>query len=138
MAAVETSKGPRTYGNWRRPTSPGILGLGSVGTGLLLAGLVAIVITVMVADLLEAVIVTAVLGCVMLAVLTKDSHGKNVLSRGGARAAWWSAPIPAIPIGSASVAGGCSSAPASATTTSSTRSARWRASPVRWAGACRT
>lgn len=89
MAAVETTR-TRTYGNWRRPTSPGILGLGSVGTGLLLAGLVAIVITVMVADLLRAVIVTAVLGCVMLAVVTKDAHGKNALSRGGARAAWWS------------------------------------------------
>lgn len=89
MAAVETTR-TRTYGNWRRPTSPGILGLGSVGTGLLLAGLVAIVITVMVADLLRAVIVTAALGCVMLAVVTKDAHGKNALSRGGARAAWWS------------------------------------------------
>src|SRR5690606_28551205 len=39
VAAVETSRGPRTYGNWRRPTSPGILGLGSIGTALLLAGL---------------------------------------------------------------------------------------------------
>lgn len=89
MAVVETSR-VRTYGNWRRPTSPGILGLGSVGTGLLLAGLVAIVITVMATDLLRAAIVTAVLGCVMLAVITKDAHGKNMLSRGGARAAWWS------------------------------------------------
>lgn len=91
MAAAETYTGPRTYGNWRRPTSPGILGLGSVGTSLLLAGLVAVVITVMVAGLVEAVVVTALLGAVMLAVLTKDAHGKNVLSRVSARAAWWSA-----------------------------------------------
>ncbi|WP_186325331.1 SCO6880 family protein [Cellulosimicrobium sp. TH-20] len=91
MAAVEVNRGPRTYGNWRRPTSPGILGLGSVGTGMLLAGLIAVVITVMVAGLLEAVILAGVLGAVMLAVLTKDAHGKNVISRGGARAAWWSA-----------------------------------------------
>ncbi|MBW9211753.1 hypothetical protein KV100_19055 [Mumia sp. zg.B21] len=90
MAAVDTRRGPRTYGNWRRPTSPGILGLGSLGTTLLLAGLIAVVITVMVAGLLEAVILTAVLGAVMLSVLTKDSHGKNVISRAGARGAWWS------------------------------------------------
>ncbi|WP_250444592.1 SCO6880 family protein [Actinotalea sp. C106] len=91
MAAVETNRGPRTYGNWRQPTSPGILGLGSVGTGLLLAGLVAVVVTSMVAGLLEAVVLTAVLGAVMLAVLTKDSHGKSVITRTGARVAWWSA-----------------------------------------------
>ena len=92
MAAVDTTnRGPRTYGNWRKPTSPGILGLGSVGTGLLLASLVVLVITVMVAGLVQALILAAVLGIVLLAVLTKDAHGKNVLSRGGARMAWWSA-----------------------------------------------
>lgn len=92
MAAVDlSSRGPRTYGNWRRPTSPGILGLGSVGTVALLGGLIFVVITVMVAGLLEAVILAGVLGAVMLAVLTRDSHGKNALSRGGARVAWWSA-----------------------------------------------
>lgn len=91
MAAVDTSRTPRTYGNWRRPSSPGILGLGSVGTGLLLAGLIIVVITVMVADLLRAVIVAGVLGVVMLAVLTRDAHGRNLLSRGGARLGWWAA-----------------------------------------------
>jgi len=92
MAAVDvSSRGPRTYGNWRRPTSPGIFGLGSVGTAALLGGLIAVVITVMIAGLLEAVVLAGVLGVVLLAVLTKDSHGKNVLSRGGARVAWWSA-----------------------------------------------
>lgn len=91
MAAADTHRGPRTYGNWRRPSSPGILGLGSVGTALLFAGLITIVMTVMVAELLDAVIVTVLLGAVMLAVLTKDAHGKNVISRAGARLGWWSA-----------------------------------------------
>lgn len=92
MAAVDRDRPhPRTYGNWRRPTSPGILGLGSVGTGLLLAGLITVVITVMVAGLLEAVVVAGILGVVLLAVLTKDSHGKNLLSRSGARFGWWAA-----------------------------------------------
>ncbi|MFC0456198.1 SCO6880 family protein, partial [Arthrobacter liuii] len=92
MAAVDmNSRGPRTYGNWRRPTSPGILGLGSIGTAMLLGGLILVVIVVMISGLLQAVILAGVLGAVMLAVLTKDSHGKNILSRGGARVAWWSA-----------------------------------------------
>lgn len=91
VAAVETRRAPRTYGNWRRPTSPGILGLGSIGTALLLAGLILVVIMVMIAGLLEAVIVAGVLGVVLLAVLTKDAHGKNIISRGAARIAWWSA-----------------------------------------------
>lgn len=91
MAAVETRRAPRTYGNWRRPTSPGILGLGSIGTALLLAGLILVVIMIMIAGLLEAVIVAGVLGVVLLAVLTKDAHGKNIISRGAARIAWWSA-----------------------------------------------
>lgn len=91
MAAVETRRAPRTYGNWRRPTSPGILGLGSIGTALLLAGLILVVIMIMIAGLLEAVIVAGVLGVVLLAVLTKDAHGKNFISRAAARIAWWSA-----------------------------------------------
>ncbi|MFS0703228.1 SCO6880 family protein, partial [Cellulomonas sp. 179-A 9B4 NHS] len=86
-----STRGARTYGNWRRPTSPGIFGLGSIGTVALLGGLIAVVVTVMIAGLLEAVVLAAALAVAMLAVLTKDSHGKNVISRAGARAAWWSA-----------------------------------------------
>lgn len=93
MAAVDVSstRAVRTYGNWRRPTSAGLMGLGSVGTAALLGGLILIVMTVMVAGLLEAAILTGVLAVVMATVVTKDSHGKNVLSRGAARVAWWSA-----------------------------------------------
>lgn len=92
MAVTDTNnRAPRTYGNWRRPTSAGILGLGSVGTAMLLGGLVLIVMMVMIRGLLEAVILAGILGVAMLAVLAKDSHGKNLLSRSGARLAWWSA-----------------------------------------------
>lgn len=81
----------RTYGNWRRPTSPGLMGLGSFGTAVLLLGLVFVVITVMVAGLLKAVIAGGVLGVVLLTLLTKDRHGRNAVSRAGARGAWWAA-----------------------------------------------
>ncbi|GAA1358918.1 hypothetical protein GCM10009636_32200 [Arthrobacter koreensis] len=58
---------------------------------MLLGGLVLVVMMVMIRGLLEAVILAGILGVAMLAVLAKDSHGKNVLSRGGARLAWWTA-----------------------------------------------
>ena len=42
MATAETSRrAVRTYGNWRQPTSPGLLGLGTVGTGLMFVALTA-------------------------------------------------------------------------------------------------
>lgn len=91
MATVDTSrKGPLTYGNWRRPASAGIIGLGSIGTALLLGGLILVVIVVMLRGLLEAAVTAAILAVVLLAVLTKDRHGKNVITRGSARMAWWS------------------------------------------------
>ncbi|WP_207204673.1 SCO6880 family protein [Sanguibacter massiliensis] len=89
--AVDTNRSARTYGNWRRPTSPGLMGLGSVGTVALLGGLIVVVVTVMIAGLLEAVVMATVLGVGMLAIVAKDAHGKNALSRGGARAGFWAA-----------------------------------------------
>jgi hypothetical protein len=89
--AENAHEGPRTYGNWRRPSSPGLLGLGSVGTAMLLGGLIIIVFVVMIAGILPAVVMTVVLGLSMMLVLMKDSHGKNLLSRSGARVGWWSA-----------------------------------------------
>lgn len=90
MAAVDTThRGPRTYGNWRRPTSPGLLGLGTVGTGLLFIALFVILIVLMTAGLLEAVITAAGFGAAILLVITRDAHGLNILSRGSTRLGWW-------------------------------------------------
>ncbi|MDF8263512.1 SCO6880 family protein [Luteipulveratus flavus] len=91
--AAQTTAGhtPRTYGNWVRPASPGLLGLGSLGTAILLGGLVASVITVMVLGVLAGVGMFAVVGLLVLTVKTKDRHGKNVMNRGFARAGFWRA-----------------------------------------------
>lgn len=93
MAVAEntTKPDPLTFGNFRRPTSPGILGLGSVGTVFLLGGLILIVVVVMVAGFLEALAVFTVLALLLLAVAAKDQHGKNAVSRVGARVGWWAA-----------------------------------------------
>lgn len=88
VAAIETN-GPRTYGNWRRPVTAGVLGLGTLGTFLLFAGLISIILTVMIFGLLEAAIWFAILAVVMLVVTTKDSHGKSTLERAMTRGGWW-------------------------------------------------
>lgn len=88
MAAVEETHQKRTYGNWRKPVSAGILGLGTAGTVLLFAGLIVVIITVMLTNLLYAVVVAAVLGAVVLAVSTRDVHGRNALDKIIAGAGW--------------------------------------------------
>ena len=62
MSVVETARptGPRMYGNWRRPTSAGLMGLGSLGTALLLAGLIMMIFVIMFGGL-ERGLVVAVL-----------------------------------------------------------------------------
>ncbi|WP_179150825.1 SCO6880 family protein [Leifsonia sp. NCR5] len=78
----------RTYGNWRRPTTPGLLGLGMVGTIVLLAGLVATVITVMFGGLINGVIVFAIMAGFLLTVAVKDKHGQSALTRTTNRLNW--------------------------------------------------
>ncbi|WP_179557035.1 SCO6880 family protein [Pseudoclavibacter sp. JAI123] len=78
----------RTYGNWRKPTSAGLLGLGSVGTALLLGGLVLVVVAVMISGIVAALIVATVIGVCLLLLVVRDAHGKNALSRVGARSGW--------------------------------------------------
>lgn len=92
MAAIaESTRGrARTYGNWRRPSSPGLLGLGSAGTGALIIGLFITVIIIMLAGLLEAVIFAIILALLVLVLTVRDVHHRNLLQRVGARLGWWS------------------------------------------------
>lgn len=82
---------PRTYGNWRKPTSPGLFGLGSAGTALMLGGLIFMVIIIAVAGFWRGLIVSVLLGLVLLAIVRRDKHGKSMLDRGIARGAWLTA-----------------------------------------------
>lgn len=93
VGAVEGTYRTRTYGNWRRPKSPGLLGLGSFGTLLLVTGLIVSVIVVMAAGILAALVWLALLGVVVLLVQARDAHGRNVVQRVGARLGWWSTRI---------------------------------------------
>ncbi|WP_329615731.1 hypothetical protein OG244_23810 [Streptomyces brevispora] len=86
MAASEIS-GPRTYGNWRKPTSPGIHGLGMAGTMVLLGGMIMVVLAMLISIWLAVGIgVVVVLSLVPL--LLRDRHGRNGLQRSTARFAF--------------------------------------------------
>ena len=47
---------PRTYGNWRKPSTPGLPGLGLLGTVAALGGVVLVVLVQMLAGLLPALV----------------------------------------------------------------------------------
>jgi hypothetical protein len=78
----------RTYGNWRKPTSPGIGQLGMFGTLLLLVGLVLVVI-MMLASLYAGVVTAVVVAVALAPLLIRDRHGRNALQSMTARFAWW-------------------------------------------------
>lgn len=87
MAALEAATN-RTYGNWRKPTSRGLLGLGDVGTAVLFAGVLAVIVTIAAAGVLRALVVAVVVAVVLGALLIKDRHSRSVLTRLSDRAGW--------------------------------------------------
>lgn len=89
MVTAESNVAPRTYGNWRRPITAGLFGLGSLGTTLLILAMILLVITVMIGGLIAAGGLALVLGGVFLAVTTRDGDNRNVLDRVSARVSWW-------------------------------------------------
>jgi hypothetical protein len=88
VVAVDTARPARTYGNWRRPTSPGLFGLDTIATYGLIGGLALTVLLMIVTDLLTATIFGAVLAALVFLLRTKDVHGRNLLQRIGSRVAF--------------------------------------------------
>ncbi len=79
----------RTYGNWRRPRSPGIGDLDLLGSGVLVAGIVVVIITAVAAGVIAAVVVMLGVGGLLSSMLMKDRHGQSGLQRAFFRAGWW-------------------------------------------------
>lgn len=92
MSTIETTpppvSGPRTYGNWTRPKSPGLLGLGSIGTGVLFVGTGVTIIVAIAADLLTAFTVVIVTVAFLLLVAVRDKHGQSMFFRTLIRLGW--------------------------------------------------
>ncbi len=79
----------RTYGNWRKPRTPGIGRLGLLGTLILLGGMIATIVAMMAAGLIGALAVAAAVGGVLTPLLIQDRHGRTALQAATARIAWW-------------------------------------------------
>ncbi|KAB2385950.1 SCO6880 family protein [Actinomadura montaniterrae] len=77
-----------TYGNWRKPVSPGIGRLGLAGTLMLMAGLVVITMIAMVSPKASALGIV-VLAVVMLPLVIQDAQGRTALQSLTARFNWW-------------------------------------------------
>lgn len=86
MEAVEPKV--RTYGNWRKPMSAGLGQLGLIGTGLMFASLIVVILTVGLFGLLVAVVVGLVLAAMLATLVIHDRHGKTVLQRLAVRIGW--------------------------------------------------
>ncbi|MDQ6740763.1 MAG: hypothetical protein M3021_10495, partial [Actinomycetota bacterium] len=80
-------KASLTYGNWRKPQSPGLAGLGMLGTGVLMGGMLLIVILLFV-SVIAAGVGILVVAVAMAPLLIKDRHGRNGVQKMGARLAW--------------------------------------------------
>ena len=77
----------RTYGNWRRPATAGLMGLGSLGTGVMLGGLISMVLVIMAAGLAAGLVVFVALVGALASVAVKDVHETSLLERLTTRAA---------------------------------------------------
>ncbi|MGV9383544.1 SCO6880 family protein [Nonomuraea sp. NPDC003707] len=76
-----------TYGNWRRPTTPGVGGLGMLATLVLMAGMILAVLAALIAPTL-GLVVAVTLGVGLLPLLIKDRHGRTAMHRMTARLSW--------------------------------------------------
>ncbi|MCY0905816.1 SCO6880 family protein [Arthrobacter sp. H14-L1] len=85
MAAISTDYKEPSYGNWRVPRSAGLGNLGTIGTGIVMAGLLAGIISFALAGLLPGLAVLAVAGASALLLSVKDKHGQSVVDRVGTR-----------------------------------------------------
>lgn len=88
MAVTEARPPARTYGNWRRPQSAGLGGLGSLGTAILLLGLIVVIVTMMVAGFLEAIVVAVAVAAFLGLLLLRDRHGRSGVQRISTRIGW--------------------------------------------------
>ncbi|WP_202817785.1 SCO6880 family protein [Kribbella sp. ALI-6-A] len=89
MAAADNVRSaPRTYGNWRAPASAGIAGMGTLGTAIMMFGLVITMIATLSGGITGALVSLVIVGSVLLLLMTKDKHGHSALQRLSTRIGW--------------------------------------------------
>lgn len=77
----------RTYGNWRKPTSPGIFGIGLAGTLVLFGGAL-LVIGALFISLVVAVGLAMMVAVGLAPLLIRDQHGRNGMQWLAAQSSW--------------------------------------------------
>ncbi|MBX3196229.1 MAG: hypothetical protein KF727_14160 [Microbacteriaceae bacterium] len=88
MTNAETTPRLRTYGNWTRPRTAGLLGLGAIGTGILLGGTAIAVIATIAGGLAAGFVVMGVVVLFLLLVSVRDRHGQSAFARIVTRVGW--------------------------------------------------
>ena len=78
----------RTYGNWRKPMSAGIGQFGLIGTGLMLASLILVIISVKVFGILPGLVIAFVLALMLATLIVRDRHGRTLVQRAAVRVGW--------------------------------------------------
>jgi hypothetical protein len=82
---------PRTYGNWRRPSSPGLFGLGQAGTIALFAAICLAVLAAVFSGLPAAVVVSVFGAAMLVPIAWRDRHHRTLWQRALTRVGWrWS------------------------------------------------
>jgi len=78
----------RSYGNWTKPTTAGLLGLSALGTAILFIGAGFAVLVTMFSTIVNGVLTGAILGLFLLTVAARDKHGRSLLMRATTRVGW--------------------------------------------------
>ncbi|CAB4896578.1 MAG: hypothetical protein F2825_00265 [Actinobacteria bacterium] len=87
-ATPSAGAAPRTYGNWRRPTSPGLPRLGLLGTAAALSSLVLVMFVQISAGLLPAAVVATLCVAGVAPLAWRNRAGRNGWQVLLAKAAW--------------------------------------------------
>lgn len=88
MTTQIAESAPRSYGNWTKPKTAGLLGLSAIGTAVLFVGAGFSVIITMTSNILNGIITAFIFGLFLLTVAAKDKHGQSLLMRATTRAGW--------------------------------------------------
>lgn len=88
---MSESTAPRAYGNWSRPQSAGLAGLGFAGTVLLFVSMVVMVFMMMIGQIVMAMAVVVVSTVVLLMLRARDASGRTLVGRTMTSVGWWQA-----------------------------------------------
>ena len=88
MEATSETVKKRTYGNFRRPESPGIGSLGTIGTAVVFIGILGLILLMTLHQLIAAGVWTILVLVVLGLMMVKDSHGRSGLQRLANRVGW--------------------------------------------------